>query len=500
LKPHGNWRTFALGYIFFAFALRVAFAGSVELLPEETYYWNYAQHLDLGYLDHPPMVAWLIHGCTAVLGQTEFAVRAGALLCGLIASFFMYRLTRNLFGADAALAALLLAQGLPFFFLAGMLMTPDAPLTAAWAASLYFLERALVRGKISSWWFAGIALGLGLISKYSILMLGAVAALFMLWDAASRRWWARFAPYGAGLIALLIFAPVIIWNAEHDWASFAFQTSRRLAEAPRFSLHKLIASVLVLITPTGVVAFAHALSAKPAGDSGDLARGRRLLLLAILFPLCVFLLFSLRHEVKLDWTGAPWVAAVPLMARGMVDPDSLTRFARRLRGAWAVTLTLMLIVYAAGLSYLAVGLPGVAYSAHMELLPVGWRDLSRQIEGVAAELQRQTGSRPVLVGMDRYATASELWFYGLEQTHATPEISSVHLFGGVGLMYERWTPAAAFEQRTLLLVAQKSSDLSDAFVAPHAERLGAIEKLSISRDGKFVRDVYYRVAYGYRAE
>jgi hypothetical protein len=67
-------------------------------------------------------------------------------------------------------------------------------------------------------------------------------------------------------------------------------------------------------------------------------------------------------------------------------------------------------------------------------------------------------------------------------------------------MYERWTPAAAFEQRTLLLVAQKSSDLSDAFVAPHAERLGAIEKLSISRDGKFVRDVYYRVAYGYRAE
>ena len=76
----------------------------------------------------------------------------------------------------------------------------------------------------------------------------------------------------------------------------------------------------------------------------------------------------------------------------------------------------------------------------------------------------------------------------------------MHLFGGVGLMYERWAPGAALKHRTLLLVAQNSGDLSDALVATHAERLGSIERLSVARDGKFVRDVFYRFAYGYRAE
>jgi dolichol-phosphate mannosyltransferase len=53
-------RTFALYLIAYAFALRLVYLGSAELMPEEAYYWNYSRHLDLSYLDHPPMVAWLI--------------------------------------------------------------------------------------------------------------------------------------------------------------------------------------------------------------------------------------------------------------------------------------------------------------------------------------------------------------------------------------------------------------------------------------------------------
>src|SRR6202042_1005178 len=134
-----------------------------------------------------------------VFGQTEFGVRAGALLCGAITSIFVYKLTRNLFGAAAALAALLLVQALPFFFLSGLLMTPDAPLTAAWAASLYYLERALVAGRPGNWWRAGLALGIGALSKYSIGLLVPVTLAFMSWDRESRRWWLRGQPYAAAL-------------------------------------------------------------------------------------------------------------------------------------------------------------------------------------------------------------------------------------------------------------------------------------------------------------
>ncbi len=47
-------RALAIGIIAYTVALRLVYLGSVELLPEEAYYWNYARHLDIGYLDHPP--------------------------------------------------------------------------------------------------------------------------------------------------------------------------------------------------------------------------------------------------------------------------------------------------------------------------------------------------------------------------------------------------------------------------------------------------------------
>src|SRR5262249_8173955 len=159
-----------------------------------------------------------------------------------VASLFAYRLTRNLFDEPSALVALVLMQILPFFFLAGMLMTPDAPLTAAWAAALYFLERALLARQSRASVLAGPSIGIGLVSKYTIGMLVPATLLFAILDPRSRRWLSRWEPYAALVIALAIFAPVILWNAQHEWASFAFQTSRRLAESPRFALHKLLIS------------------------------------------------------------------------------------------------------------------------------------------------------------------------------------------------------------------------------------------------------------------
>ncbi len=521
-------RALAMGLVVYAVALRLVYLGSVELLPEEAYYWNYSRHLDIGYLDHPPMVAWLIKLGTAAFGQSQFGVRAGALCCAVITSVFTYRLTRNLFDEASALAALALGQVLPFFFLSGLLMTPDAPLTAAWAASLYYLERALVAGKSSAWWRVGLCLGLGSISKYSIGLLVPVTLAFMLWDQGSRRWWRRWEPYVAALIAFAVFSPVILWNAQHEWASFAFQTSRRLAETPRFALHKLIASALILITPTGVLAVAASLiAARPArwgagharagadtgaatgagagagagaGGDGDALRRRLFISMAILIPLAVFAVFSLRHEVKLDWTGAPWTAALPIMGAGMVSAGGALRGLRAwIRAAWAPTLVTMLLIYGAGLHYLVLGLPGLGYGKHIELIPVGWRDFSQKIGDTAAAIRTETGVDPLIVGMDRYAIASELAFYGAEQTRSAVETSSAHLFDGIGLMYERWTPPLLQEGRTLLLVAWDPGELSGKAIESHAERWGPIEDRVLWRDGQVVRHYYLRLAYNYRS-
>jgi dolichol-phosphate mannosyltransferase len=495
-------QAFAIGIIAYSVVLRLLYAGSVELLPEETYYWNYSQHLDFGYLDHPPMVAWLIRLGTLIFGQTEFGVRAGALCCGAITSVFVYRLARNLFGEASAFGALLLAQTLPFFFLSGFLMTPDAPLTAAWAASLYYLERALIAERPGAWWRAGICLGLGMISKYSIALLAPVTLAFMIWDPKSRRWFRHFEPYMAALLAVAVFSPVIIWNARHDWASFAFQTSRRLAEAPQFALHKLIASALVLITPTGVVAVAAALLRGISGADGDPQATRRRLLmnLAVLIPLSVFVAFSLRHEVKLDWTGAMWTAALPALGCSMIAAGlNIRGFGAWIRSAWAPTIMTMLFIYAAGLHYLVLGLPGVGYGKHIELVPVGWRDLTRHVLHAADDHRRETGSDVLIVGMDRYAIASEVAFYGRRQLHSTVETMNSYLFDGMSLMYGRWMPPESLQHRDLLLVAFSAGELQGLMIESHVDRLGPIEDVVLMQDGSVIRHYYYRLAYDYQS-
>jgi dolichol-phosphate mannosyltransferase len=500
-----RWPALAVSGVLLAFGLRLIYCGQVELLPEEAYYWNYSRHLDYGYLDHPPMVAWLIRMGTAVFGDTEFGVRIGALCCGAISTLFIYRLARNLFGAPSGLVAVVLFQTLPFFFLTGMLMTPDAPLTAAWAAALYFLERALIGARSTAWWGAGLCMGLGLQSKYTILLLGLSTFIFMLTDSSSRGWLRRAEPYGAALLAAAIFSPVIVWNAQHEWASFVFQTSRRLTDRPRLALPQLIASVLVLLTPTGVVAAAALLGGRPsiaAAPEGadDYRRAWRFIQVSILVPLAVFAVFSLRHEVKLDWTGAPSVAVVPLLAFGLVHSgESLAKgLSGRLRKAWPPTITVMLLIYGAGLYYLAFGIPALGYSTHIELIPVGWRDLSSRINSIADERGKAGGGTPLIVGMDRYAIASELAFYAPDRTKSVAETSGAHLFGQIGLMYERWFPPGEQRGRTLLLVAWSREDLATEAVKSGVERLDPIQEGVLKRGSRSIRPYYYRLAYGYR--
>ena len=509
-----GWRAAEIGVVGLAVVLKLIYAGRVELMPEEAYYWNYAQHLDIGYLDHPPMIGWLIAAGTAAFGDNPFGVRIGALCCGAIASVFIYRLTRDMFGETSGLVAVVLAQTLPFFFLTGILMTPDAPLTAAWAGALYFLYRALIEDRARAFSGVGLCLGLGLLSKYTIALLGFSTLVFMIIDARSRRWLKRFEPYAAVLLAAVIFSPVIAWNARNDFASFAFQTSRRLADRPQFALPKLIGSVLVLLTPTGAIAAARELlrnnapSAHEEVDAGAEAssgaqapvgverqRGWRFMQVAVLTPLAVFALFSLRHEVKLDWTGAPWIASLPALAAGI--EHSLYTTGKAIRRAWAPTVIAVLLLYGVGLFYLTCGIPGVGYGRHAELVPVGWRELGRDVGAIAGDIARRTGTDPLIVGMDRYAIASELAFYLPDRAKAVSETTSAHLFGQVGLMYERWFPAAAQSGRQLLLVAWNPADLSDRALREHVERLEPIQQGLLMRDRQLIRPFYYRAAYGF---
>ncbi|HEY6484582.1 MAG TPA: glycosyltransferase family 39 protein [Steroidobacteraceae bacterium] len=498
-----RWQQTVLCALACTFALRLIYLGQMQLIPEEAYYWNYSLHPAMGYLDHPPMVAWLIRAGTWAFGHDEFGVRIGALGSALVAGFFTYRLTRNLFGGAAALIALLLMQILPYFFLCGMLMTPDAPLIAAWSACLFFLERALLGGRSGAWWGVGVSLGVGLLSKYTIGLLVPAMLVFALLDRESRRWLLRPGPYLAVMLALAIFSPDLAWNAQHEWASFAFQTSRRLAEQPQFALHKLLLGALLLLTPTGVLTLALASRNGPATATPDPAgmQRRRFLQAAVLVPLAVFVVFSLHHDVKLDWTGALWIAAVPALSSSIVccAEQRLAGLRRRLPAAWSTTVVVLLLIFAGCLHYLVLGLPGLRYSRHVETEPVIWREFGRQIQQILAQIQARSGVTPLIVGMDRYVIASELAFYAPHPRDAVRNTTSRNLFAEEGLMYRLWFRPAQQEGRTLLLIGWSPQEIDDAHVHEQVAALGAVSEGTLSRYGTFVCHYYYRIATGYRA-
>jgi dolichol-phosphate mannosyltransferase len=423
-------------------------------------------------------VAWLIWLGTAVFGDTEFGVRAGALAASVVALVAMVLLTRNLLGRTQAWIAAMLVASLPFFIGAGFLMTPDAPLVACWAGALYFLERSLRARKRWAWLGVGTCIGLGLVSKYTIALLGVAVVVYLVLDRPSRRWLRTPFPYLAGLVALAIFSPVLLWNARHDWASFAFQGPRRWNEMTEFALPRFLVFTVLLATPIGVAGFALGLA--------RLAKDRLFGLVFTLVPLAVFAAASLHSETKLNWTGPAWLAAVPFMAASVTG--------LHFRRAWKITVLVLMVLTAAVLHASVLGLPGVPHN--IGVYGMDWRELARQVEAIEHEVEAATGKEPLVVGLDRYQLAGVLAFYDPDGDGAE-ETTARSIIGIPSLMYDRWYRPPG-PGRSVILVCDERKDLETRRVRSSFEELEPIRELVVRKDGAVVGTYFARVAHGHR--
>src|SRR6185503_8349049 len=175
--------------------LRLVSASLIDLSPQEAYYWNYARHPALSYFDHPPFVAWLIGAGQFVLGKTELGVRIGGFLLTLLSTWLLYALGKLWFNKKVGLWAALLFQLVPIFFVYGVLITPDVPLVFFWLLTLYLFSLALHEDQKWAWYFAGAALGLSMLSKYTGIFLVPSAFLFLILHRRYRQWLLRKEPY-----------------------------------------------------------------------------------------------------------------------------------------------------------------------------------------------------------------------------------------------------------------------------------------------------------------
>ena len=228
-------------------------AAAVPLVPDEAYYWVWSRALAPGYPDHPPMVAIWIRIGTALVGDSALGVRLLGPLAVAIASLLLVDAADRLLpGRRAGLRAAALLNATLLFGVGGVLMTPDAPLLTFWTACLWALARLLdsrprmvvARDRPVRWARDGEQVH----RRAAVVRHRRLAAghTFDACLAAAAGTLARRTAWPGGL------PPVVLWEAQHGWPSFARQGGRidawQPAHAIRF-LGELLLGQAGLITP-----------------------------------------------------------------------------------------------------------------------------------------------------------------------------------------------------------------------------------------------------------
>ena len=222
--PDSRWqslpdRTHSIAWLIAGFTvLRLLLAATAPLLPQEAYYWSWSRHLDWSYFDHPPLATYSMVLTTALFGQSIFGIKSAAVLWALGWNLLWVRLILDMYGDRRLAFWSIAALNLTFVYEAfGLGPTPDSPLIFAWTGAIWAVWRLSQSGD-GRWWFAaGGFIGLSMLGKYSGVLLGPVVLLYLLTSPRQRHWFGKPQPYLAGGVAIAVFAPVLIWNAQHDW-------------------------------------------------------------------------------------------------------------------------------------------------------------------------------------------------------------------------------------------------------------------------------------------
>ena len=220
--PNSPWRDLSPAVYALAalkLALHLATNSNYGYFIDELYYLACAEHLDFGYVDHPPMVAWLAFLSRNLLSDSLPALRLLPALAGTAVLLLAARIARELGGGAWAqtLAALgtLFAPVLLFTSTVYSMNIFDVLLCSL--ALLLILRLGRAEGPaLGLWTQLGVVLGAGLLNKISVLFLGFGFAVALL-ATPQRRRLLEAGPWLCGGIALVLFAPHLLWQQLHGW-------------------------------------------------------------------------------------------------------------------------------------------------------------------------------------------------------------------------------------------------------------------------------------------
>ena len=444
-------------------------AHDYSLFVDEAQYWLWSREPAFGYYSKPPLIAWLVRLSTWLLGDGELGVKLPALLAYPMAALGLYRLGTAMKSARVGLIAAALFLSMPGQALGGWVLSPDALLLVAWSWSLWLLWMARTQQHMKWWIGLGIAIGLGALAKYTMLVFVPMAA-WVLWRARAATLVRGKGPWVALAIALLLIAPNILWNIQHQ-----FETVRHTADltnANQAGLHPrhFLEFVGAQWGIFGLLAFPLLVMLMIRGMR-DCNEDTRFLAPFTIPYLLVMIGLSLLTSANANWAVTAYAAGSVWLA--------LWLDGRKPGWAWSVIL-LNFVLQLGILHYRDIGAklghPPSRSGNDLYARVLGWRELGRALQPIT-EAQ---GGLPIL-SSDRMLLA-ELTYY--VQPHPYP-VDALDVDGRITNQFEMDTARRGLPQEALWVEFVGGQDGSRAT----AGNAGVSDPLVLTRNYERVEEL-----------
>jgi 4-amino-4-deoxy-L-arabinose transferase-like glycosyltransferase len=382
----------------------VAVANAYGFHGDEMYYVVAGQHPAFGYVDQPPLTPLLSALSVALFGVSPTAIRILPAIEMALVVVLVALMARDLGGSTRAQVLAAITAAVSGYLGAGHLDTTTEPDLLAWSLVLWLVARLLAGGDRRLWLGVGIAAGVGLENKDTLLFLGAGMAVGLVlarrWDVV-RSWWA----WAAIGIALLLWAPNLAWQAANGWPQLTMaQAISSYAGDNRAQIVPLLwlfsGPLLFPISAAGLIWLLRAKGAAPWRAIG----------IGSLVALALVVVTGGKAYYAIGSVSALMAAGAVVVDRWVALGHARLKLASyglaaAVSGGLIVLLTLPILPLD---TYAKSSLPAAVPDTANE---VGWPQFVATVEAVAAELPPDARAHAVILTND-YSEASPLVLLG----------------------------------------------------------------------------------------
>jgi 4-amino-4-deoxy-L-arabinose transferase-like glycosyltransferase len=479
-----GWKSVAI-LCLLLLCIRFSFVAIMGIMPQDAYYDFYAQHLDLSYYDHPPMIAYLLRLFTSLFGKKVFVLKLADTTITALTVFAFYLFAKKFLSESKARIATALLLSTLMISLLSLVSTPDVPLMLCWTISLNFLYEAILNKKNNCWIWAGIFTGLSFDSKYTALFIIIGLAGFLIIAKPYRklilsRWF---------IIYLFCFAitilPVVIWNVRNGFASFKFQSEGRVKEGFQIDPNGFLgvighqSAILLPLLFFSFIYFIYRLVRKYGIRFGRLPAGQ-LFLLSFFIPIFLgFFSLSFIYWVKINWMMPAYISGIIWISRYWNK--------KWLRFQLIFSLVLHLVIAIEIIFYIV--------PIRSDDTWFGWSAFSEQVKNI-----RKQYPDAFIFSADDYKTSSVLNFYLNEMVYSKNVLSEKALqfdFIGTDLQELNGKDAIYIDSNPHFTDLKNESIYIPPFYYAFFDRIIPLEPILIEKNGRVVRKWSVYLCKGY---